>query len=187
MKTKFILHGGFTPHEKQEDDAFFKEILKDVSEKAKVLLVYFASEIGRIPTYKEGDVAQFNKNKSERTLMFDVANERSFLKQVDWADIIYLHGGKTLKLLDVLKKFSNLKELFEGKTIAGDSAGANVLGKIFYSPSVNDIFEGLGLIPVKIIPHYSEKYKDKADELNKYNKDLELLLLREYQYKVFQK
>ncbi|MDO8496086.1 MAG: Type 1 glutamine amidotransferase-like domain-containing protein [bacterium] len=182
MQTKFILHGGFTPGQKQENDNFFKEILRSAPEKVKVLLVYFAKEIDRIPTNKDEDIEQFNKNKGQKNLLFEVANEESFLKQVYWADIVYLHGGTSLKLLDTLKQFQNLKQLFEGKIIAGDSAGANILSAVFYSMVADDVFKGFGLIPIKIICHYSEKYKDK---LGKDTSSLETLFLPEYHYKTF--
>ena len=60
----------------------------------------------------------------------------------------------------------------------------NVFGKFFYSPSADKMGEGLGFLPLKIIPHYSEKYKGKLDSVGQ---GLELLLLSEYQYKVFLK
>jgi len=182
MKTKFILHGGFTPGQKSENNKdFFKEVLKDAPKKPKILLVCFAKDIDRIPVSTTKVMDEFNKNKWQEKLIFEVANEESFIKQVESADVVYLHGGITLKLLNVLKKFPNLKELFEGKIIVGESAGANVLGKLFYSPSANGTFEGLGLLSVKIIPHYSEKYKGVFKDMGP---DLESLYLREYQYKV---
>lgn len=54
MKTKFILHGGFAKGEKQENDAFFKEILSTAPEEVKILLVYFAKEPNRISKNKDG-------------------------------------------------------------------------------------------------------------------------------------
>lgn len=187
MKTKFILHGGFKPGSKQEDNLFFKEILKGVIDNPKILLVYFAKEADRIATNKGEDIAQFERNKEGKKLSFEVADEAIFSEQAQRADIVYLHGGNTLKLLNTLKKFSNTEELFKGKTIAADSAGVNAISEFSYSQSANAILEGIGLIPFKTICHYSEKYKDKIDELNKYDKNLEFLLLPEYQYKVFQK
>ena len=182
MKTKFILHGGFTPGKKQENDDFFQEILKSSPEKAKILLVYFAKETDKIPANRDEDINQFNKNKHRKALSFDVANEETFLKQVVWADIVYLHGGISLKLLNTLKQFSNLKQLFEGKIIAGDSAGANVLSAVFYSERAGGVFNGLGILPIRTICHYSEKYKDKFVEDTF---GLETLFLLEYRYKVF--
>jgi hypothetical protein len=46
---KFVLHGGFSREKSpvQEDDQFFQEILKDTTEKVKILLVYFAEREDR--------------------------------------------------------------------------------------------------------------------------------------------
>lgn len=57
-------------------------------------------------------------------------------------------------------------------------------GAIFYSPSADKVDEGLGFLPLKIIPHYSENYKGKLDNVGQ---GLESLLLPEYEFKVFEK
>ena len=183
MKTKFILHGGFTPGNKEENNSdFYKEILKDAPEKAKILIVPFAKDIERMPITTERVKGEFNQNRHQEKLDFEVANEESFIKQVESADIIYFQGGVSLKLLQTLKKFPDLKDSLKGKVVAGESAGANVLSSVFYSPKADDVFEGLGLVPVKIIPHYSEILRNKFDG---YNDSLESLFLPEYKYKVF--
>ena len=183
MKTKFILHGGFNPGQTEEDNSkFYSEILKDDPEGAKILLVCFAKDTERVSVATTKVMAEFNKNKWQKEITFEIASEESFVEQVKSADVIYLHGGRTLKLLDVLKRFPNLKELFSGKTIAGESAGANVLGKFCYSPSAGEVIECLGILPIKIIPHYSEEYRGKLDEVGQ---ELEMLFLPEYQFKVF--
>ncbi len=187
MKTKFVLHGGFKPGSRQEDTPFFEEILKSVKDSPKILLVYFAKELDRIPINKQEDIYQFENSKGDKKLSFEVANEESFPEQIKRSDIIYFHGGSTLKLLNTPKKFSNIKELFEGKIVAADSAGVNSISAFSYSQKADAVIEGIGFIPFKTICHYSEKYKDKIDELNKYDRDPEILLLQEYQYKVFQK
>ena len=96
MKTKFILHGGFTPGGKQENDDFFQEILKSAPKKAKILLIYFAKESDRIAKNKDEDIKQFNKNKGDKILSFEIATEELFPEQVKKADIIYLHGGRSV-------------------------------------------------------------------------------------------
>ena len=182
MKTKFILHGGFTPGGKQEDDPFFQEILKGNPENSKILLVYFAKEADRVEKNRLEDIVQFNKNAGARNIIFDVATQEDFPEQVEKSDIIYLHGGRTIKLADALLKYSNLDELFNGKIVAGDSAGANVLATIYYSPSSDVVGEGFGLLPIKLIPHYSP---DLSGKLDGKRKDLETVCLREYEYRVF--
>ena len=184
MKTKFILHGGFTKGKTEKNNReFYTEILKDAPEGAKILLVCFAKDDEHVPIATERVKVEFNKNKWQKEITFEVASDGLFIEQIKVADVIYFHGGTTLKLLEALKKFPNLKDSLSGKIVAGESAGANVFGKFFYSPSANKVDEGLGFLPLKIIPHYSEEYKGKLDNVGQ---DLESLLLPEYEYKVFE-
>lgn len=183
MKTKFILHGGMASHLNSENDAFFKEILKNAPDSPKILLVYFAKEEDRIPINKAEDIAQFSKNKGGKNPSYEIADKESFTKQLEKVDVVYLHGGATSKLLNTLKKFINLKELFEGKTIAGESAGAYALSSCFYSKKERGVFEGLGFVSVKTICHYIENDDDKLIE--GCPDGLERLLLADYEYNVF--
>lgn len=171
-------------HNNPQNDLFFKEILNSISKsEITVLLIYFAKEPDRIPINKAEDIEAFNRNKGDKNVIFNEANEATFIDQVKKADIVYMHGGNTLKLLDTLKKFPNLRELFQGKVVAGESAGSYVLSTYFYSKSAGGVFEGLGFVPVKTICHYIGENKDKLDELPR---NLETLLLGDYQYKVYQ-
>ncbi len=182
MKTTYILHGGFSKNEAvQKDDAFFKTILSYAPKEVKILLVYFAENIERVEKRRTDDLEQFNNNKGDKTLSFDTAKEETFLQQAQTADIIYLHGGHSAKLLETLKKFESLKNIFAGKIVAGDSAGANVLASIFYSKTIG-ASKGFSLISKKIITHYSEENKNKLDQIKP---ELETLFLSEYETKVF--
>ena len=181
MTTKIILHGGFAGHINIQNDSFFKEILKDTSDNHKVLLIYFAKDIDKIPIIKAEDIAQFKRNEGRKKVSFEVAKENIFTEQVKTAHIIYIHGGNTFKLLETMKKFPNLKKLFEDKTVAGESAGAYVLSTAFYSKNAGGMFRGLGLVPVQTICHYTGENEDKLAE----NKKIKTLLLPDYKYQVF--
>ncbi|MDQ3239102.1 MAG: peptidase E [bacterium] len=65
--------------------------------------------------------------------------------------------------------------------VAGESAGANCLSTYCYSKSGGGVISGLGMTPVKLIPHYNGEHEVefKADL-----DQLELVLLSDYQYKV---
>lgn len=182
-KTKFILHGGGSAGKIDEDNTdFYKEILKDTPESAKVLLVPFAKDTERIPLAIERVTVEFNKNRESKNLTIETATEDNLIAQIRSADVVYFHGGTSLKLLEVLKKYPDLREAIKGKVVAGESAGANVFCTYFYSPNADGVFEGLGFLPLKSIPHYREEYKDK---LNNVGLNLESLLLKEYEFKVF--
>lgn len=184
MKTKFILHGGFAKGKTDEDNSkFYFEILKDAPEKAKILLVCFAKDNDRISDATTRVMAEFNKNKWQKEITFEIATKEKFLEQIRSTDVIYFHGGRTLKLLEALNEFPDFKNLFEGKIVAGESAGANVWARYFYSPNADSVGEGLGFLPIKIIPHYIEQYEGKLDNVGK---ELDLLLLPEYEFKVLE-
>ncbi|MBI4262502.1 Type 1 glutamine amidotransferase-like domain-containing protein [Candidatus Uhrbacteria bacterium] len=180
MKTKFVLHGGFSREKAptQEDDAFFQEMLKDAVQDVKVLLVYFAEREEKVQLRIGQDQEQLNKNKGSRVLHFKVAAEETFIHDCAWADIIYLHGGRTVKLMEALKKYQNMGQVFSGKIIAGDSAGANVLRHWFYSKNSKEIGEGLGILPLKIVVHYEDGIPNPLADVEP---ALETLFLREYQ------
>lgn len=112
-----------------------------------------------------------------------MAKADNFLNELEWADVVYLCGssGGTPRLLNVLNKFDGLISLFRGKTVAGESAGANCLASFCFSKS-GGILQTLGCVPVRIIPHY-ETGMEKM--LNNFHEELELLLLPNYKFKVF--
>lgn len=185
MKTKFILHGGFNPGQENENNTdFYTEILKDAPEGANILLVPFAKDEDRIVPATTKVSAELHRNKWQEGIAIDVATPENFLEKLNSAHVVYFHGGASLKLLEALKNYPDLKEYLAGKIIAGESAGANVWSTSFFSPKANEVFGGLGLLPIKMIPHYKEEYQGKLDATNP---TLDEVLLPEYTYKIFYK
>ncbi len=180
MNTKYILHGGFKEGIKQENNIFFSEILKGTPQSVKVLIVYFATDNGE--KYFPEDIEQFEKNGEGKNICFQIANEKEIEKQIYWADIVYLHGGSSLKIIEKMKQFPDCGLWLSNKIIAADSAGANLLSTNFYSKR-NGVCEGTGILPIKFIPHFDEKNKDKLDNINV---GLETVFLREYELKVIE-
>jgi cyanophycinase-like exopeptidase len=182
MQTKFVLYGGFNPEEANPGNfEFSQELLKEAPENAKVLVVPFAKEVDRIIPTHERVSAELNAAKWQKNIFIEGATEENLIQQINSADVIYFQGGSSSKLLNTLKRFPYLKQYLEGKTIGGDSGGGNVLCKFFYSPKTDTINEGLGILPLKIIPHFKEEYRNKLDSVSP---DLHTVLLPEYSYKV---
>ncbi|MBU0708804.1 Type 1 glutamine amidotransferase-like domain-containing protein [Patescibacteria group bacterium] len=181
MKTKYILHGGLASEPNKQNDLFFKEILKGTDRKLTILLVLFSKEPDRVKHNMEEDIFMFNKNKSDKALLFELAREESFIKQIKKSDIIYFHGGQTTRLINTLTKFPDFKEHIKGKIIAAESAGVYALSKSFYSNITNISLNGTGVIPINAVCHYSS-----GDEkgLDTENTGLQSVLLPEYEHKV---
>ncbi len=183
MNIKYILNGGFNINNTENNnDEFYLEILKDAPESSSVLLVLFANEYERFVPKKERIASEFKQVTKAQKLSFEIANEQDFISQIKKADIVYFVGGKNIKLLEVLNRFPELVNYLKGKVVAGESAGANVLAKYCYSPNADKAMEGLGLLPIRLIPHYHEKYKGKLDEVGS---EFELVLLPEYENRIF--
>jgi peptidase E len=179
--TKFVLHGGFDKDKEYIRDEFFRNALEDTPDKVKIFLVFFAELKEYLELRIEQCKGQFEKNKGSKNLEFKIASEENFLEGCAWADVIFLSGGRTVNLIESLKKFPNLRQIFKDKIIVGDSAGVNALGRFFYSRKTKETNKGLGILPFKIIVHYAD---DMGNPLLKIEPNLETLLLREYETKV---
>jgi len=179
--TKYILHGGFDKNKGYIKDEFFQSALQDTPENVKIFLVFFAELEEYLQLRVNQCKEQFNNNKGAKTLEFKMASEENFLEGCMWADVIFLSGGRTEKIIGKLKNFKNLKQVFESKTVAGDSAGVNVLSKLFYSRKTKEIKEGIGILPYKIFVHYQD---GTPNPLAGKEPGLETLLLHEYEVKI---
>ena len=182
---KFVLHGGFSSGRTDEDNStFYKEILSGTSDGVKILLVPFAKDEDgdRVNRAISKVTDEFKSVSGNRNISIVVADRENFISQIKGSDIIYFHGGVSVKLLGILKEYPELREALEGKVVAGESAGANVWSSYFYSTHADEVFDGLGFLPIKMIPHYKEEYAGKMDGIGQ---DLEEIHLLEYEHRVF--
>ena len=188
--TKFILHGGFTRIDNELNRAFFREFLADVQDGGNVLMVFFASrEDDPTDTFKELS-ERMQSEAADKKIRFVLATQERFLEEVQNADALYLHGGSTNKLLRVLREFPLLEQYIQGKTIAGSSAGAYAIAKFGASHSEDTMREGLGLAPLRVVCHYESSELPPAPGavalLQNTATELELVLLRDFEWKVFE-
>lgn len=186
--TKYILHGGNEEHMKGDDKKFYAEIVKDLPEPVKILLVFYAIDKDRWDEKFEIIKNNFAKSTNKKVELI-IADEDidKFIQLVKNSDVIYLRGGDFSPLLNKLNKINNLDELLKNKVVMGASAGCYVLAKYFYSRRHDKIFNGLGVLPIKSTCHYSDLLKDKLEELKKYKEDLEVVILPENKYVVINK
>lgn len=112
------------------------------------------------------------------------ADAEILTKQIKEATAIYLHGGDTPKLFAALKQIQNLKELFQNKTIAGSSAGVYVLSKYYYTEYYDTYNEGLNILPIKSICHYSDERAKKLESLKNFREELEVVTIEEEKFKI---
>lgn len=181
--TKFILHGGNTSTPNSSNNKFFTEIIKDVPDRGHILIIYFARKKEDYNDLFARDKVNFLSHARNKELELVVAKKEQFVNQLKEADAIYMRGGDTFRLLEALKH-SDFTKNIKDKIVAGSSAGAYVLSRYFFSKSTNDIHEGLGLLPIKVICHYNGN-REILDKLKVFGDDLEVVLLKDYEFKIF--
>ena len=183
MSTKYILHGGNAQDVNQANTKFFQEALALYEDHVNVLLVQFAAIPEKQSVYKERHVAQFERAMGQKSLNFQVADQDSFDDQLQWADVVYFSGssGGTTRLLDALSKVKNLVKKLSGKTVAGESAGANCLAEHCFSRS-GGVMSCLGIVPINLVTHYQPGDERMIEDLNN---GFDVLLLKNYEYRTY--
>lgn len=125
------------------------------------------------------------------TATFELAMPETFEEQVKESDVIYLPGGDDHLIKYWLDQY-DLPAIWEGKVVAGSSAGSDVLVQHYWTCDWRKLMDGLGIVPIKFIPHFNSEYGaddpyrgpidwSKAhEELERYgNQDLPIYALEE--------
>lgn len=185
MSREYILHGGNAQAPDVRNDKFFAEVLKKAPESPRILLVHFASDPEKLERNFNRDSSQFTRVRNRKNLTFIEADPQELIDQIKVSDVIYFGGGTTTRLLDAMKKYKGLKEAFDGKVIAGESAGMNFLAAYCYSKSGGGVMKCLGIIPFKTIPHYKEEFSEAKKELEAISGGLQTIALPEFEYFVY--
>jgi prepilin-type processing-associated H-X9-DG protein len=187
--TKYILHGGFTGKDNQLNRAFFEEIGRDVPDGGTILLVYFASKLEDNSDKFKQDSEKITEQSHGKKFNFLFADKEEFLDQLKQADAAYFRGGSTDKLLAALRSYPDLKPLMKGKTVSGSSAGAYALAKLGSSHEEKKLCEGFGMVSLRVVCHYESPvlppFPGTVELLEKTAKDLDLIKLKDYEWKTF--
>ncbi len=183
--TTYILHGGSTRKDSDDNKRFFSETVSNLNSPIKILCVYFACNKDMWLKKFNQDKVNFNHSQ-KKELIFTIADEnvKILVKQIKNTDVIYFRGGETKKLIAVMKNISNLKDLLQDKVVVGSSAGVYMLSK-YYANNI-EIGEGLGILPIKSIAHYSKKRFDLAKQLNDHKENLKVYKIPEEKFFVIE-
>ena len=192
--TKYILVGGYVNNALDEGKAFYEELVNGIDKKpVKILDCVFARPVDSWDDCINKD--NFFFSKFIKNFELELADPIRFTEQVKNSDVIFLRGGFTSALMDLLSKdMSWIKEI-EGKVIAGTSAGGEVIAKYYHVLSSSRTGDGLGLLPIKFIPHWKSEHFDgekqnidfdkSLKELKEYKEELPVYTLKEGEFKVF--
>jgi hypothetical protein len=179
--TKYILHGGDTSQRNRGNDAFFREMTSGLHGRVKILLNYFACEGRDMEKLAAQDKQRLLRCSKNKNLEFQVAETGAFENQLRWADVMYLRGGSTATLMKKLKIFKSVLKLFDGKVIAGSSAGAYAISKYYWGNNAKALGRGLGALEIKCYCHCKPNDTRIIKTLLEYKEELPMVLLPEHE------
>lgn len=195
--TKYILNSGGTSNYPEKASEFFNEIIKDLGGSPKILFCFFAQKREDWEERFEKHKSSFVKKIKNIKPKFELAFPDKFVDQVKASDAIIIFGGDDTLVQYWLGKF-DLPKIFENKVVATSSAGSNALALSSWTRDWRKCIDGLGVLPIKFIPHYKSVEYAKEDprgpidwdtaykELQAYgNKDLPIYALEEGDFIVF--
>ena len=161
MSGLILLMGGneFRP----ECEAMDRSVLARIGTNPRVVILPTAAAHETPRLAAENGVRHFNRlgARAEAAMVVDSATARGgkWLGLIQNADLIYLAGGDPVYLLQTMRNSAAWEIALEvwksGRTLAGSSAGAMILGGQMWAPG-SGWHEGLGLLPgLAIIPHHA--------------------------------
>ena len=196
--TKYVLNSGGIKNAPNLKREFHRELVKNLGNNPKFLLCNFAQ--GR--EYWEAKFRDYSDAISKDlpdsvSPSFALAMPDTFARQCSEADIIYFHGGDDHLIQYWMRQF-DLLELFKDKVVATNSASSNLLVTHYWTCAWRQCGDGLGMLPIKLIPHYNSAFGDDDPrgsidweqakrELEEYgDNSLPIYALEEGEYKVFE-
>ncbi len=175
----------------------FTEYIKTVSQEKTVTFIPAASLVEEVTFYVDDALALFKElGFVIEILDLTVAAPEEIATTLQKNNFIYISGGNTFYLLDVLKKSGAfaliLHHIADGKIYIGESAGSVIAAaSIDYIAEMDDkskapiasSYPGLNLVPFAIVPHYQAEYFAESAEtiLHKYQADYALIPLKNEQ------
>lgn len=187
-----MLHGGNANKKSDKNDQFYREIILGVNKEAvRVHCVYFARPEGRWEDSYAEDQSIFRAVGIETGV--DVETKLAtyemseLLNAIAESDVIFINGGFKGHLKDALLAIGvdNFRQMTQGKTLVGISAGANILSKYYYSQAIDDVREGVGLLNIKLLTHYAPDQHQQMAKLKAYKEDLPIITIAEEEYVIY--
>ncbi|MEG0364904.1 MAG: Type 1 glutamine amidotransferase-like domain-containing protein [Erysipelotrichales bacterium] len=168
----------------------YKLIDEDLTNK-KIAFIPTASKVEEMKDYVEKAKQAFESMQAIVEIVdIDAFPIAKVQEKIEKADVIYVSGGNTFFLLDILKRTGMdeviINEINKGKLYIGESAGAMILSEnIEYVETMDDAsvvlekgsYDALNEISFYPLPHYKEFpfEQETIDILNDYQDKVEMI------------
>ncbi len=158
--TKYIVQSGGIRNQPELKKQFHQEVIKGLGKAPKFLLCNFAQGReyweAKFPGYSNAIAEDMSKDVKP---VFELAMPNTFIQQCKDADVLYFHGGDD-HLIQYWMRQYDLPKLFKDKVVATNSASSNMLSTHYWTCDWRQCGDGLGILPIKFIPHYQSSFGD---------------------------
>jgi hypothetical protein len=156
--TKYVLQSGGIKNQLEKKKRFHQELVKGQGSAPRFLLCSFAQGReyweAKFPSY----CATILEDMPEAVKPeFKLAMPGTFAADCQAAQIIYMHGGDDHLITYWLQQF-DIPAIWKDKVVAGNSAGSDVLVQHYWTCDWRQCYNGLGILPVKFIPHFRSTF-----------------------------
>lgn len=159
---RLILMGGRPWLADDKGTHFTSVLFRYFPKEAKIAFCIFAQPESDWTETESRNIDMFESFKGNKRLSYKTMADENFYELSKWADIIYIPGGDPFELIKRLQKF-NLDELWNGKVIAGSSAGADLFCTGFPFLQERKFGQGLGWVQATCIPHWRDDFNSYTD------------------------
>jgi len=183
-----ILSGG----KPTESDAWVRALLSHADGEARIALCTFAGEDEAMQrAMADGITEVIRQAAGEVQTSFQTLTADNFAEVSAWANVVVLSGGSAAKLKRELEPHGDLMQLWDGKTISGSSAGADIMCRRYVYLQDKTFADGFGWVSANIIPHWQaqnwkgwnpEDWEWAAGELAGESGGVPLLTVREGEF-----
>jgi len=196
--TKYVLNSGGLKNQPSLTKEFFAEAVKGLGNKPRVLMCLFALPRQDWEKRFASDCRSMEASLPEGVAaVFDLAFPDTFAEQIGRSEMIFIRGGDDHLIDHWMRKF-DIPRIWEGKVIATSSAGSDVLCNSFWTCDWRTCMDGLGILPIKFLPHFESDYgnddprgpvdwQNALSELKAYKDGLPVHALKEGEFVVFKK
>lgn len=158
---RLILMGG-RPWVAPDGGKHFAEVLlRYFPARAKLAFCLFAQDKDDWEQTRQWNIGAIDRFRGKTEVEYRTMIAENFEEVSAWADIVYIPGGNPPRLKAALDRHGNLAKLWDGKVIAGSSAGADVLCAHYLCYLQDtELLDGLGWVRAACIPHWRNEGED---------------------------
>ncbi|MET0779397.1 MAG: Type 1 glutamine amidotransferase-like domain-containing protein [Candidatus Saccharimonadales bacterium] len=160
---KHLILAGGRPWSGQGEGKHWVEALFSHTAKDDIHVAYclFAEEVSHWPEVLLTNQELITKHAGSHSVSFQTLEHDTFFDVSAWADVIVIVGGDPARLREALEQYGDLMQVWDGKTISGSSAGADIMVHKYIYLQNKAVQEGFGWIKANFIPHWQHSgWKD---------------------------